>query len=172
MVRSIPAQMSDEARRERFRRYFEGPPLRGDRAKLMERAKITKGRVTQLLKNTEAFGERAAMTMAVRLGLPEDYFLRDPDEAEAAATGRRYSTQALDLAQAFDARCDESALTGEQRRRLYARVLAAIRDEDGPNPSSARRASTPDGSTTAAPGADRETPHDTAHAGRGGQRRK
>lgn len=67
----------DKERRSRFKSYFSGPPLRGDRAKLMDKTGLSKGRVTQLLDDDEPFGERAAANLAVKLGLPLDAFERE-----------------------------------------------------------------------------------------------
>ena len=64
-------------RRDRFIAYFNGPPLRGDRARLIERTGLTKGRVTQILDEDQPFGEKAAQAMAEKLGLPGDYFETD-----------------------------------------------------------------------------------------------
>jgi hypothetical protein len=72
--------MADADRRRRFSEWFAGPPLRGDRAKLMQQAEISKGRVTQLLDPGEAFGELTARRLARKLGLREDYFTASEDE--------------------------------------------------------------------------------------------
>lgn len=66
----------DAERRGRFVAYFEGPPLRGDRSQLMRRTGISKGRVTQLLDPDEPFGQKAASSLAVKLGLSADAFER------------------------------------------------------------------------------------------------
>lgn len=67
-------------------RYFSGR-LQGDRAALIARTGLTKGRVTQLLDDNEPFGERAASSLARKLGLPPDFFERDEESAAAAAPG-------------------------------------------------------------------------------------
>jgi hypothetical protein len=64
-------------RRQRFIAYFNGP-LKGSRDKLMERTGLTKGRVSQLFDDKQAFGERAARNLAESLGLPPDFFEHDP----------------------------------------------------------------------------------------------
>jgi len=69
--------MSDNDRRRRFIAYFNGPPMNGDREKLIKRSRLTKGRVAQYFDEHQAFGERAAVNLALRLGLREDFFLRD-----------------------------------------------------------------------------------------------
>lgn len=58
--------MSDQQRREAFLAYFQ-EKLRGDRQRLIEKARITKGRVTQLLDPSEPFGEKAARTLGEKL---------------------------------------------------------------------------------------------------------
>lgn len=65
------------ARRRRFVTYFTGKPFLGDRAKLIAKTGLTKGRVAQLFDDDQAFGERAAQALAGRLGLPPDFFEHD-----------------------------------------------------------------------------------------------
>ena len=67
----------DNKRRRRFISYFSAPPLRGDRAKLMAKTGLTKGRVSQFFDESQPFGEKAARNLALSLGLPEDYFETD-----------------------------------------------------------------------------------------------
>lgn len=75
---SIPF-MRDEARRQHFKSWFDLGPFKGDRAKLLRKTGLTKGRITQLLDGNEPFGERAATNLARRLGLKDDYFESPPD---------------------------------------------------------------------------------------------
>lgn len=72
--------MRDDERRRNFAAWFAGAPYRGDRARLMSRTGLTKGRITQLLNDagTEPFGERAATNLARKLGLADDFFERPP----------------------------------------------------------------------------------------------
>lgn len=77
--------MSDSERRNRFIRYFNGPPLHGDRQRLIARSRLTEGRISQLFDPKEAFGERAAGNLAERLGLERTAFLRDAVGAETEA---------------------------------------------------------------------------------------
>lgn len=70
----------DNERRQRFIDYFNGPPIRGDRAKFMEVTGLTKGRVSQLFDESEPFGARAAQNLAEKLGLPRDAFERDAED--------------------------------------------------------------------------------------------
>ena len=70
----------ENARRRRFVVYFSGKPFEGDRAKLMLKTGLSKGRVTQLLDEDEVFGELAAKNLALNLGLEADYFESDAGE--------------------------------------------------------------------------------------------
>lgn len=65
--------MRDNERRRRFVEFFN-TKLKGDRRLLMEKTGLTKGRVTQLLDPSEPFGEKAAASLAEKLGLPSDFF--------------------------------------------------------------------------------------------------
>lgn len=80
--------MRDAARRQRFASWLE-TALGNDRAKLMQRTGLTKGRVTQLLDPDEPFGERAASNLARKLSLPEDYFERSVTADVAAIINDR-----------------------------------------------------------------------------------
>lgn len=64
-------------RRERFIAYFNGPPLNGSRAALMKKTGLTKGRLSQLFKENQPFGELAAKNLAEKLGLSSDHFEHD-----------------------------------------------------------------------------------------------
>jgi len=85
--------MSDQQRRAAFLAYFH-EKLRGDRQRLIEKAGITKGRVTQLMNPAEPFGEKAARTLGEKLE-PRDplIFLRGvpqqmhPHEGGAPSAG-------------------------------------------------------------------------------------
>jgi hypothetical protein len=72
----------DRRRRERFLAYFNGPPMRGDRAKLMEKTGITKGRISQYFDVAQPFGERAAISLAVKLDLDDSAFLTGDPKAQ------------------------------------------------------------------------------------------
>jgi len=106
----------DADRRRRFIAAFNAKPFNGDRAKFMAKTKYSKGRLTQLFDEKEAFGQLAASRVAVRMGLPVDAFERD----EASGTG--VSHRALDLARVYD-QLNES----EQAR--FWRLLDAAMDE-------------------------------------------
>lgn len=68
-----------DARRKRFLDWYAAhyKPGADGRAAFMQKTKLTKGRVTQLFNEKEPFGERAAVALAGRLGLPDDAFLKD-----------------------------------------------------------------------------------------------
>jgi transcriptional regulator with XRE-family HTH domain len=83
---SIPFMRErDRARRERFRRYYNGPSVNGDSKAFLERTGYTKGRLSQLLDGNggQPFGEKAAENLARKLGLRPDYFERDEADAPA-----------------------------------------------------------------------------------------
>lgn len=67
---------ADSRRRKRFVLFFD-TALLSDRAKLIDKSGLTKGRVAQLFDEAQPFGERAARNLALALGLPEDYFEHD-----------------------------------------------------------------------------------------------
>lgn len=109
----------DEIRRQMFLAYFQ-TQLKGDRAALIKRAKLTKGRVSQLFDESEPFGERAARNLAERLGLPETAFLgmSAPADMPAPLIEEPLSPEALSLATLFDNFKPE-------HRRYYLAVLSA-----------------------------------------------
>lgn len=76
-------------RRSKLRHLIEHK-FGGDRGRFLTKAKITKGRLSQLLDPSEPFGDVAARNLAHRLNLPEGYF----DQMDA---------QTLQWAVAFDA---------------------------------------------------------------------
>lgn len=76
------------ARRRAALRQYLAERLRGDRATLIRRSGLTKGRIAQLLGDEGPFGERAARDLAVRLGLPANYFDRAADGPEAPPLDR------------------------------------------------------------------------------------
>ena len=85
LVFSMPFMPSerDKARRAALIAWFEGPPMRGDRTKFMQRTGQSKGRASQLLTpdSEHPFGERAARSLG-QLLVPSDpdIFLRPPPE--------------------------------------------------------------------------------------------
>lgn len=96
----------DIARRRRFVEYFLGPSIEGDRAELIRKSGLTKGRIAQFFDDRQAFGERAARSLAQRLRLPVDYFERDledalsPDIADGAKAVARWYQAATGLQRA------------------------------------------------------------------------
>jgi len=107
----------DEDRRRRFTAWFQANYGNGDdaRARFMRDSglrgedALTKGRVAQLFDAKLPFGERAARNLAVRFGLPEDYFLHD-QQPQALSL----SPEALRIALQLD------SLHGEPERRAWA----------------------------------------------------
>lgn len=79
---SIRLPMKDAERRARFVAWFERV-LKNNRAELMRRTGLTKGRVAQLVDSNQPFGERAAARLAIKLRLPEDYFERADEDKQA-----------------------------------------------------------------------------------------
>lgn len=84
--------------------------------RLAAAAKLTKGRISQLLSDDEAFGEVAAKRLAKRLGLPADFF--DVDMPSAIAL---LSEQALEIALVYD-----QASELEKRKVLAAMEIAGV----------------------------------------------
>ncbi len=66
--------MDDAERREFFVKWFNGPPMKGDREALIRKSGLTKGRISQLFKPDQQFGERAARSLAISLGLSPEFF--------------------------------------------------------------------------------------------------
>ena len=112
--------MRDDARRRRFLAYFR-TTLSGDRGRLIAKTGYTKGRVSQLFDDAQPFGERAASSLAGRLGLPADYFERD--------TSSSLSTEALELAAQYD------AMNHGERSRLQLLLQAARDSVHSPRPT-------------------------------------
>jgi hypothetical protein len=111
----------DELRRQLFLAYFNGQ-LKGDRALLIQRSGYSKGRISQFFNEEQAFGERAARELAVRLRLPEDAFLglSDPTDMPAPLLEQPLSAEALALATLFD------NFPPDQRRHYLAVISAEI----------------------------------------------
>lgn len=66
--------MNDADRRAIFYAWFAGPPMKGDREALIRASGYTKGRISQLFDPDQQFGERAARSLAGRMGLPPEFF--------------------------------------------------------------------------------------------------
>lgn len=66
--------MDDAGRRALFVKWFNGPPMKGDREALIRKSGLTKGRISQLFDPEQQFGERAARSLAASLGLPPEFF--------------------------------------------------------------------------------------------------
>lgn len=66
--------MDDAERRALFVKWFNGPPMNGDREALIRKSGLTKGRISQLFDSEQSFGERAARSLATSIGLPPEFF--------------------------------------------------------------------------------------------------
>lgn len=113
-------------RRRRLQQLFEGPRFRGDRAKFTNQSGLTKGRVTQLFDSTEPFGERAARSLAEKLGLDADYFDL-PDGSPLL----EFDAETIEFARAY------SRMTDQERQRLRLLIIVA---RDGVNPTEISKA--------------------------------
>lgn len=74
--------MSDQSRREALIHFVDNV-LQGGRPTFVKRCGRTKGRASQYFDEKQPFGERAAKRLALKFGLPPDYFNLSPSEAEA-----------------------------------------------------------------------------------------
>lgn len=77
--------MNDATRRAAFVGWFNGSPCKGDREALIRKSGLTKGRISQLFDPNQQFGERAAASLADRLGLPADFFNAPAETASNVA---------------------------------------------------------------------------------------
>lgn len=64
----------DDHRKKRLQQLVDGSPYFGNQAKFAEAAKLSKGRITQLLDPKEAFGERTARAIENRLRMESMWF--------------------------------------------------------------------------------------------------
>lgn len=78
---------------------------------------FTKGRVSQFFDENQPFGERAAKSIAQRLGLPEDFFLSGEEEAATL------DPDILDLARQINDVVNNSP---DPRRRQWAMQLMTL----------------------------------------------
>lgn len=104
--------MSGAERKRAVREYFR-VDLKGDRAEFQKRTGYTKGRVTQILTGEEPLGEKAAIEIARRLRLPDDYFLGNRAIPTADTTARH-----AELLQLWD------GLFADQREHLLMEIRA------------------------------------------------
>lgn len=105
--------MADKERRAALRQYIAN--LQGGRAEFHKRVGLTAGRITQLLDDEQPFGERAALAIARKLRLPDDYFERKP-----GAFG--LLPEHMALIHAYD------ALLPEQQRAVLADLQARAQE--------------------------------------------
>lgn len=86
---------------------------RGDRGAFIAEAGISKGRVTQLLSPSDAFGERAAKALIKKLDLEDGYFEKVANAEVISPINQPTNEQALDV---LGAACKN--LDTDQRREL------------------------------------------------------
>lgn len=73
-IRDNGSYQSAASHRRKRLRYLIETKFQGSRSALVSASGLTKGRVAQLLSGNDAFGERAAKSLAEKLGLAEHYF--------------------------------------------------------------------------------------------------
>lgn len=83
----------EKRRKKRLREYIDND-LQGDRGALIGRSGLSKGRITQLLDDDEAFGERAARSLEQKLHLRSGYFDEDPLRGRAPHNTHRSNRNA------------------------------------------------------------------------------
>lgn len=129
--------MNDANRRRRFSAYLTGP-LKGDRALLIRKTGLSKGRISQLLDTDLPFGERAAARLAERLGLPDDYFEHEaptPPPQPAKGYAARQDVTPADLALLEDVKLvlsdDELAKVRDRARKVRALADRLVAERNG-----------------------------------------
>ncbi len=73
-------------RKKRLQALIDGKPFLGNQSAFAEKAGRSKGYITQLLDPDVAFGERAAMNMAAKLGLKDERYFERSDGAPPVET--------------------------------------------------------------------------------------
>lgn len=63
-----------DTRRTRLIKLLDGPRFNGDRAAFLAASGLTKGRLTQLLDNSQPFGDVAAKNLCKSLGFEDGWF--------------------------------------------------------------------------------------------------
>lgn len=113
-----------EIRRANLRHLLIGPRFMGDRAKFCEEAKITKGRLAQLLDEDQPFGDAAARNLCESLDLPDGYFSREISSTPVIVNpGFNFSHEAKKIAALYDL-ISESDLIG--RAQAFSGATTAI----------------------------------------------
>lgn len=135
-----------EVRRQRFLELFK-TRFGGDRSRLIEATRLTKGRIAQLFDERQPFGEEAARGLAERLGLPAGYFECDPPavarRAEDPAAAARaeicaaLSDQALALASAYD---KDPEMRGRIKTALYVAGIGNVTETSPQFPADIHKA--------------------------------
>lgn len=125
--------MKDAARRANFVAYFEHA-LKGDRERLEQKSGLSKGRISQLFDPKQAFGERAAENLAIRLGLGANHF----EQAQAHVVDQPHTPApppvVVDLAQVLEALGTELAAADMAMREALATNLAGWARDGGKGP--------------------------------------
>ena len=113
-----------DIRRLRLKNLLESPRFGGNKTKLWKEAGLTSGRLTQLLDESEPFGELAAKNLEAALSLPAGYFSsleEAPVEPSKSIAG--LTTAATELALLYDL-IPESDRVG--RATAYSEASRAI----------------------------------------------
>lgn len=111
-----------DARRRALLRDYLRVQLRGNRAALIRKSGLSKGRIAQLLDDEQPFGERAAQTLGRKLGLGANFFDSSPVEplpAGAVAVGLAVYDESL--------QSKWNHLIPEQREEIMAKIDAFVR---------------------------------------------
>lgn len=120
--------MGDVRRRAAFQRYLR-EELGGDRSLLMARTGLSKGRISQLLDPKEPFGEKAAQTLAQKLGLRPDYFSNVSEAPRRAADASALSSEQRELLTLWEPLFeDERVAFLQQLRQAHANALRRIEE--------------------------------------------
>jgi hypothetical protein len=102
-----------DARRQRFLDYYDRFwKNNGGRTAFMLKTNMKKARVSQLFQEDQPFGELAARKLALKLGLPADYF----ETTEGGLTRK-----AIELGRMFDA-----VPAGPEKDRFYAMATVSL----------------------------------------------
>ena len=134
-------------RKARLLALVEGAPYDGNQQSFATKAKLSKGRISQLLDPDESFGERSAKALALRLNLAERYFedgfVAHPSPEAAPQEPAGPSPDAAYVARWIDKIQDQEV----KERIAHACVALVLREIDGPalqpTPEPDRAARTP-----------------------------
>ena len=129
-------------RKTRLLALVEGAPYNGNQQVFAEKAKLSKGRISQMLDPDHSFGERSARALAGKLKLDEHYFENSFSQPEARETfgattaptpDRREPQPTLTPDAAYVAHWLNKVSDRETRERLaHACVTLILLEIDGP----------------------------------------